>query len=672
MTDSAATIATTTTGLNATAAVVAAKAVLVIDAGAVSAAGDTVTVTDGNGVTDTVTLVDTDGNGDVSNVEFATQVAAATYTDYVVTGSNASLGEVYLQGKVAELTTQVVGGTSNGIAAASGTDNAGSTITTAEGVAAAAFVANATVEVQTLTVTNGADQAGTVIMAIDTDADGVTENYTFNLTAGNEGQVAAQLATQINALAGVSAVQGAAGATIDDVIITWDAKTASSVSALQNAADTTFVDGAIRSAAVAETTKGLEATSTPAATWVVNTTNTDITDLNGANKGVTSLLYKASLTVTYSGATTRGASGVTTGAAVALDNGFESTVTVGTTDYLGNHANINQAIKDAIIGDGVEGGGAGDNVLEELLSVADGPANALVITSQIDGEFAKSDLAITLKAVTYSTLSSSEQTSIQNALRDLDNNSAATYTADEVQARLDAAVANFATSGALTKLAMGTTTDGTTLLAGSASTGHSDNTVTLGTGDDVVVLGTEANSNDMLLYVGTSNGTDVVVNFTQSGAAADSINFTSYLNAKTSTSGSTISAVTPAITLNADNAASVNEVTIINTFAQTSTETWAGLTEANLLAALNNDGTESWGSIVESNLDATTVANLVGTTYNHIVMVENDKNDGEYKVFNLTATSGSDFTAAALVGTIDFGNTLDAVTSANFDGTLFV
>ena len=51
-------------------------------------------------------------------------------------------------------------------------------------------------------------------------------------------------------------------------------------------------------------------------------------------------------------------------------------------------------------------------------------------------------------------------------------------------------------------------------------------------------------------------------------------------------------------------------------------------------------------------------------------MIENDLNAGEYKVFELTAkedtlTVNGDFTAATLLGTIDFGETQDTLTVNN-------
>ena len=656
----------TTTGVDGTDAADATKAVLVIKSDGTTTVPSTLTVTDGGGTTDSVTLADTDGNGVVGTVEFAQQVAGESFTDYVVTGSNETLGEVYLEAKVAGATSPTVVASGGGVTTpGTGTDNDGNTISAGIGLDAVGFSAG-TAEVQTIEVTNGADQSGTVTMGIDVDADGTVdadESFTFNLTPGNRGEVAAQLATQIDALDGVSAAQGAAGTTIDDVIITWDLKTAADENADQAAADTTFVDGAIRSAAVVETTKGLVSAAGTPATWSVNDEDgrPDTPD-TGNDDGTTELLFGARLTVTYSGATTSGASGVIAGAAIATSNGYESSVTVDTENSVGNHLNINAAITEAI---------EEDRVLDDLLSVAEGGLHSLAIESKIDGEFNEPDLAITMTAATFANLSTGQQSAIRAALRELDGDSDATYTDAQVQARMDDAVATYATGGSLDSLEMATS-NGTTLLAGSASTTENNSSIDLGTGVDVLVLSTGPNSNNTLVYTGTENGKDTVVNFTETGSAADFIDFSAYLDGETSVSGSSVTAVQPDPVLNTDTVADLNEVTIINDFAQdlvdptisSDDETWASLDNGKLLAALET--TDSWGSIDSADLNVANITDLVGSTYSHIVMVENDLNDGEYKVFEVTATNNDEFTGVDLIGVVDFGDTLANVTDATF------
>lgn len=616
-----------------------------------AAAGDTLTFNDGTPV---LTLVDTDGNGSVSPYEITQQLAATTFTLFDVTASNPSLGTV-------ELTAKAAAAPSGLTVVDSGGSNATPAVTTV-GVLPVAETGTGG-STQSFTVDIGADRSGTVSLSLDTDLDGVLEVYDIAITAGDESSVATQMAAFINTLPTMTAVAADAGG-VSTVTMTYGAIGAASTDAVAAAA--TIEDGAIVSSSVVETVKGVEADGADNATWVVNATNTDITDLDSAGAGANALLLGAQLTVTYSGANIAGASGVTSGAAVANTNGFESTVTIGTESSVGNATNINQAIKNAIVGDGVEGGAADADILEELLTVNDGPANTIVIESLIDGQFNVDDLAITITAANYADMTVGQKANVLSAFRDMMNDSTLTIASDAAgQAILDAAVATYTTAGALTNFAQGTNAAGA-LLRGEASNTVSDNVITLGTGDDVVVLGTDDQSNDTLVYAGSNNGHDTVVNFTQAGAAMDMIDFSAFLNAQTSASGSAGSAVDVAITLNTDATAEANSVTVINNFAQAVGETWAGLTAANLFAALNNDGTEDWGSIDETDLNAVNVANLVGTTYNHIVMVENDQNDGEYKVFNLTTVDGDDFSGATLVGTIDFGNTLASVSDATF------
>jgi hypothetical protein len=417
---------------------------------------------------------------------------------------------------------------------------------------------------------------------------------------------------------------------------------------------------------VTQTVEAIAGTAT-SAQWSVNAVDASTSaDLNALTAGTNSLLFGSKLTVTYSGASTTGASGVTNGAAVALTKGFESTVTVDTTANLGNMANINQAIKAAIIGDSVEGGASAGNVLEELVKVTDGPANSLVVESLIDGTFSETDLAITLTAATFTSLSTADQAALRVSLQTLNKASGTTYTDAQMQTALDDAVT--AANNAL-KVDI--------LTAGTASTSVSDNTINLGSGDDVLVLGTDATSNDTIVFTGTDIGNNTIVNFTTTGTAQDKLDFSSYLTNQTDTSVNTnnISAVTIAKTGdNSGVAASTitaNQIATINDFVQTSAtvDTWAGLTSVNFLSAIQNEtGTAvTYANLVNSSLDVVNTANLVGTVQHSIVMVENDLNQGEYKVFDLTSsTTTTEFTAAALIGTVDFGASIDASTASLF------
>ncbi len=209
---------------------------------------------------------------------------------------------------------------------------------------------------------------------------------------------------------------------------------------------------------------------------------------------------------------------------------------------------------------------------------------------------------------------------------------------------------------------------------GTISGAESDNTVNLGTGEDVLVLGTGAASNDTVEFTGYALGTNTIVNFTDTvGANQDVVDFTSYLDGMASPSGSTDSAVRIATSLNADATVEANSVTVLTTAAFDATDTFAGLDAATLLAAVNstNTGTGDYAGITAATLNAlntytgsgvaTTLVGGVGTS---IVMVQNDANEGEYAVFELTfnglaTNTTADFTSAQLVGVVDFGNSVD-------------
>jgi hypothetical protein len=95
-----------------------------------------------------------------------------------------------------------------------------------------------------------------------------------------------------------------------------------------------------------------------------------------------------------------------------------------------------------------------------------------------------------------------------------------------------------------------------------------------------------------------------------------------------------------------------------------------------LLAAINSTNVASaadWGTagLAAATLNAlTTYTSTAGANYlvsgagKAIVMVENTANEGEYKVFELSfngiaaSNATADFTAATLLGTVDFGNQL--------------
>jgi hypothetical protein len=167
---------------------------------------------------------------------------------------------------------------------------------------------------------------------------------------------------------------------------------------------------------------------------------------------------------------------------------------------------VNQAIKAAI---------NNDPVLSKLLVAEDGPAYSLIVKSLIDGTMVPADLAITLTQLDGTDTGKLSETDFLAVYASL-NPSDTTPTRAELQQLLDAGKANFDARGDYTtRLARDAAND----IAGAPSVTPSDNTITPGTGNDVIVLGTTVgasallSSNDTVVYSGTFDN-DVIVNFT--------------------------------------------------------------------------------------------------------------------------------------------------------------
>ena len=353
------------------------------------------------------------------------------------------------------------------------------------------------------------------------------------------------------------------------------------------------------------------------AVWVLNATTTGIA-LNDIESSANDsyLLFKSTATVSF--------------------KGFEATAVVSSIRGVTTDLDINQAIKKAI---------NDDATLSKLLVAEDGPANTLVITSLIDGApVTAADLGFTLNAATALTA---------GELSQLD----AWY-------GLAAGSTSLVTQGAAATAFAGGTTynkalaqdDAATDIAGNSSTHTADNTITGGLGNDVLVLGTGADSNDTLVYAAGQFGNDKIVNFTATGAAnSDLLDFTAWLNDATQTAPA--NAVRVATAVDADSIIVGNEVAI-NDFTGLGFGvgvTFANMTDAQVLAAVN------------AAYDVGNTGGLVGNVQHSLVFIENSANAGEYKVYEVTSsnTAGTDFTAATLVGSLDFGDSI-AFATADF------
>jgi hypothetical protein len=366
-----------------------------------------------------------------------------------------------------------------------------------------------------------------------------------------------------------------------------------------------------------------------------------------SNAAANGFLYKGELTVTFAPA-----QGLTAGAA-ATTNGFSAKVVIPTVANSSavTQFHLNQAIKDAI---------NNDPVLNKLLLASDGPSNTLTIRSLTDGVYNSNDLLLTVSSA-YDSTSITDQAAILAAYKLFTGDTAATLP-DAVTASgtttvnaLNAVTGMATVGGVLGLISAGVVANGT------FSTANSDNTINMGAGQDVLVLGTGP-SNDRIVFSGTGIKTAIVNFDAGTGAGADRLDFLANL---TGTRGTT--AITRITTALGDNAlAEANEVNIISSATFTATDTFAGLTAAKLLTALNTTGNVAYASIVDGTLNAAntyTTATLVGGVGSTLVMVQNSGNLGEYALFDVTfnglATNlTGDFTAATLIGTVDFGSSL--------------
>lgn len=252
---------------------------------------------------------------------------------------------------------------------------------------------------------------------------------------------------------------------------------------------------------------------------------------------------------------------------------------------------VNQAIKDAV---------NNDHVLANLLEAYDGDGNILNIESLIDGN--------NLDALDIS-------------FRDHNSNTTSTDGLAAINAIYGEKLGNAADNNVAAQT-----------LGGDTSKAESDNTIDVGAGNDVVVLGTGDLSNDTLVLVDQFGNNDIV-NFTVGDVNGhDILDFTSY-GVNRATVGS-------------------NDYNVAND-------------EVNLVSfnAADFDADTTF-----ANLNADDIRDAIGNTVDNgrvdsIVMVESG-NKGMYKVFDINSANDSTSYTVELVGTLDFGDSL-ALVDAN-------
>lgn len=180
--------------------------------------------------------------------------------------------------------------------------------------------------------------------------------------------------------------------------------------------------------------------------------------------------------------------------------GFEAYAAIADVNGRATDLSINQAIKKAI---------NSDPVLSKLLVAKDGPANSLVIESLIDGEMNSKqgpDLIVSLVAPTAGELTAGDLQLLKTyyGTTFATTAAAATFIAQQADLFNDNVDDTYNQVFALA---------GGDEMVGRNSLHTSDNIITGGLGDDVLVLGTGRLSNDTVVYEDFGNGYDTIVNF---------------------------------------------------------------------------------------------------------------------------------------------------------------
>ena len=426
------------------------------------------------------------------------------------------------------------------------------------------------------------------------------------------------------------------------------------ITIVADTANVTFTLGTVDAEDITVATSVVTTTASVAAstgTWVVGTATAPDTFVDR-------VLYEAKLIVNFAG--------------------FEQQVTVETTaanNFVATQIDINNAIKAAI---------DSNPELARLLTYTDGTSTQqLTITSTVEGD---NDFTIGLNQPevvaagatgTQVNFVASDLSAIQAGLvaTGVAGDSDAADTVGEVvtlMATIDGDLTETGAAGGGTYdvVATGDGTDGTDELVVT-----NVSRIDMGTGaNDLVVLNSHNDSANVLDFSAAWDKVSVV-NFFDDQAGdpltptegLHVLDFTAFLDDVTSTSASTLSQVRVATTDSVDGSAAItlasNSVVIVNDFNDTATENWAGLTAAELQTALNGAGGADDFANITTHTGAVAPADLVGTSIDSVIMVENDLNAGEYKVFNAETSdlAGADTVAVTLIGTIDFGATIDAV-----------
>ncbi len=381
------------------------------------------------------------------------------------------------------------------------------------------------------------------------------------------------------------------------------------------------------------------ATTTTNGRWVFNTFDQVNAVANGAARNLNDLrsdannstnFYKGTVTVTFKDIPSK---------AITLANA----VTYKATDL-----EINQAIKEAI---------NLDPTLSKLLIAQDGPGNTLVVSSLIDGVMTTTDLTVAFAAAPATTVYSAAEIS----------GMAIAYGSLALTTNALALAAQVLPSTARTDYATALAQDTTGLnIVGAASTSTSDNFITPGTGNDVIVLGTTLgvdaprSSNEVITFA-AGFGDDVIVNFAATGFGADHLNFAAFLTQGTPQTASAAAIPAAAVTVgalgNTDNlvtvvaqAATVNDTTALVT----------AIIKAAIDGAVQAAATKQIYVVVSASNVGTVYSVVNGTAVGDVVVTREGSID-------LADTQWTTLTAASLTGV---GAQAEGASSAPIAATL--
>jgi len=543
---------------------------------------------------------------------------------------------------------------------------------------------SSTVATSTIEITAGATTADTVTYTVDGVA--ITANVTVATAATNAQEIVDAINAAIDAATSASnpeLIGLTAEVDGDSVVIAFTDNAAHTVTPAAGSTGATF--GANSAGVIAAADDG------DADFTITTDAESDFVYINSKDDAATSLddgtgswtvgdatvlgndfpdtvLYKAELTVSFAG--------------------FESTIEIDTNaadNFIATQVEINEAIM-AAIEDSPE--------LKTLLTTELGTGSQeLTIESIVEG---LNDLSITVNQPTVvATLNADVSVAAGQVLLNFTADETALLTGllevgETITSSADANTIMTAVNDNGSKII-----DDITANVDEGSSANEENvinvsTIDLGKGaNDLVVLNSHDESSNTLVFSDLDMGKVSVVNYfteltvtdeykEEGTLGAHQLDFTAFLdNTEDSSTANTNSLSVDRVATSFSNGAEVDANSVhmftfsesLNATTTTSDdETWDNLTASDLFAAIkgtNTGNTLDYGNIGESTLDNGTdytVAGsaLVQTSIKSIVMIENDQNLGEYKVFELTASeTTNDFTAVNLVGIVDFGASID-------------